>query len=169
MSSVSCWIWNFDGWLLNFFSQSLQFGQSLLLGLWGQGQNLPTGQGHWPLKRPGPVVGLLTDSIVVLLGNKVSIQIFFYMIYTLLSHFYKVFYQFVKKVFKCSEYNQNNMKLVGNTYPNLTIRFRGFVYVCLSYMSHVMRKPVLCNMQTTKMQISLHICPVWSASLLFTP
>ena len=28
------------------------------------------------------------------------------------------------------------------------------------YMSKVMRKPVLCRMQTTKMQISLRICAV---------
>ena len=34
-------------------------------------------------------------------------------------------------------------------------------------LSHVMRKPVLCHMRTTKIQISLHFCAVWSAPLLF--
>ena len=35
------------------------------------------------------------------------------------------------------------------------------------HLGHVMRKPVLCYMRTTKMQISLPIHAVWSASLLF--
>ena len=34
-------------------------------------------------------------------------------------------------------------------------------------MGHVMRKCVLCHMQTTKVQISLRIRAVWSAPLLF--
>ena len=34
-------------------------------------------------------------------------------------------------------------------------------------MSLVMRKPVLCHMWTTKVQISLRIRAVWSAPLLF--
>ena len=35
------------------------------------------------------------------------------------------------------------------------------------YLSHVMRKCVLCHLRTTKMQISLRIRAVWSAPLLF--
>ena len=35
------------------------------------------------------------------------------------------------------------------------------------YMSRAMRKPILCHIQTTKTQISLRICAVWSAPLLF--
>ena len=41
------------------------------------------------------------------------------------------------------------------------------LYFSTNYMSQVMRKRVLCHMRTTKVQISLHICAVWSAPLLF--
>ena len=36
------------------------------------------------------------------------------------------------------------------------------------YVSHVTKKPALCPMLTTKAKISMHICAVWSAPLLFT-
>ena len=36
------------------------------------------------------------------------------------------------------------------------------------HMGQVMQKCVLCHMWLTKVQISLHIRAVWSASLLFT-
>ena len=37
-----------------------------------------------------------------------------------------------------------------------------------SFLDHVMRRPVLCYMRTTKPQISLCIRAVWSASKLYT-
>ena len=43
-----------------------------------------------------------------------------------------------------------------------------FVFIMWTkHMSHVMRKPCLCHMLTTKAQISLRIRAVWSAPLLF--
>ena len=40
--------------------------------------------------------------------------------------------------------------------------------IIFHYLSLIMRKPVLCHMRTTKVQISLRIHAVWSAPLLFT-
>ena len=46
--------------------------------------------------------------------------------------------------------------------------WRGSYHPC-SILGQVMQNCVLCHMQTTKMQISLYICAIWSASLLFAP
>ena len=45
-------------------------------------------------------------------------------------------------------------------------------FSCISFLGHlflslIMRKPVLCHMRTTKVQISLRIHAVWSAPLVY--
>ena len=58
---------------------------------------------------------------------------------------------------------------------NQSVWLSGWWFICTGYvmttthfhLSRAMRKCVLCHMRTTKAQIRLRICAVWSAPLLF--
>ena len=55
------------------------------------------------------------------------------------------------------------------TFKNMSAKFLELSAILSKIeLSRVMRKCVLFNMRTTKAQISLRICAVWSAPLLFT-